>query len=206
MTKVSIIQPRTNRVSVNEQERNTIRSIGLAGGGGGGADVGPVYGKTNAAFTQANSAFVQANLAFAQANTANVLAFRASANAASAFAQANNAFNAANTAIGNPAQIISTNGPTLSVNYSLSNYAIINLGHNVTAFSVTSWPVVPARLTLEIRNTGSFNITFPTGYLSLGGQPVLTTGAGKKDVVVLTSAETGANVFVHVVGQNYILL
>lgn len=289
MTKVTIFQPRTNRVSVNEQDRNTIRSIGLKGGSGGGADVGPAYN--------------QANNAFTKANTANVLAFQASTNAAAAFAQANSAsviavaaFDEANTVssnsipeaptdgnvygrhydaigsigewrpvldmayggiitgdvyftrpaefddtayfmvdaevngnviiqsspkqathatnkqyvdgkvAGNTKQTITTSGSTLSVNYALSNYAIINLAHNITAFSVTSWPTAPARLTLEIRNTGAFGITFPTGYLAADGQPMITAGAGKRDMIVLTSAEAGANIFIHVVGQNFILL
>lgn len=106
-----------------------------------------------------------------------------------------------------PTQPITASAASLTVDYLLGTYAIISLQANVTTFAVSNWQAGENRLTLEIDNTGAFGITFPTGWLAVGGTaPTITSGAGKKDKIMLTTSDAGSTVFIDVVGQNYLTI
>jgi hypothetical protein len=102
-------------------------------------------------------------------------------------------------------QTVNASTSTLAIDYSAGSYVIVNLSANVTSFAVSNWnPDGTSRMTLEIRNTGAFGITFPPGWLATGGiPPVVTPGAGARDIFVLTSEDSGVTVYIHNVGQNF---
>lgn len=74
-------------------------------------------------------------------------------------------------------------------------------------FTVVNWPPSNqlARVTIEITNTGAFNVTsWPSGTIWSGGSvPTVTTGSGSKDLFVLISFDGGSTVFGTIAGQNY---
>lgn len=94
-----------------------------------------------------------------------------------------------------------------SIDRSTSEIFVVSLTGNVTSFAITGWPASGtwARVVLEINNTGSFNINaWPTGTIwALGRVPTITSGAGKKDVIVLMTFNGGTTIFANIVGQNY---
>lgn len=87
-----------------------------------------------------------------------------------------------------------------------TSYQQLILDATIAALSVTGWPRfgVNAKLILQITNTGSFGITaWPGVVWASGSLPVITVGAGKRDIVILTSPDSGATIFGNVVGQDY---
>jgi hypothetical protein len=96
---------------------------------------------------------------------------------------------------------------SISVNHSTGEFVRMSLTGNVAAFAVTSWPAAGTlgRLALEISNTGAFGISaWPAGTTWAGGvAPVITSGAGKVDIVILTTFDGGTTIRGSVVGQNY---
>jgi hypothetical protein len=81
------------------------------------------------------------------------------------------------------------------------------LNGNVTAFHVFNWgaSLNGSKLVLAITNTGAFNVSsWPTGTIWPGGAaPTITSGANKKDLIMLVSYDAGTTIFGTVVGQDY---
>jgi hypothetical protein len=105
-----------------------------------------------------------------------------------------------------PTQTITASG-ALSINRASGEVARVSLAGNVTSFSVTGWPATGnlGRLVLEISNTGAFNITsWPTGTIWAGGNsPTITSGLGKKDLVILTTFNGGTTIYGALAGQDF---
>jgi hypothetical protein len=103
-------------------------------------------------------------------------------------------------------QLVTASTATLSIDLSKGWYVVISLAATVTSFSFTNWPAIGSvgKVTLEINNTGTFNIsTWPTATTWAGGSvPTITSGAGKVDVVVLTSITGGSSFRGYVASQN----
>jgi hypothetical protein len=99
-----------------------------------------------------------------------------------------------------------TAGASLSIDMSKGWHVALSLGATVTSFAVTNWPAAGTvgKLTLDITNTGTFNIgTWPTTTIWAGGStPVITSGNGKQDTVVLTSTNGGTAFRGYVASQN----
>lgn len=77
---------------------------------------------------------------------------------------------------------------------------------NVTGLTINNFGISGSlcKLVLEIWNTGAYTFTWPAGTVWPGGiAPVLTSGSGKKDVVVLMTMDAGTTVYGTVVGQNF---
>lgn len=155
-----------------------------------GAATGPRFSVTSNGFIDSNSG---SSLTYFPGNSAGII---------TTGGQYGLAFDATES------QTLTTTGASQDIDYSLGAYTILNLGHNVTTLTVSNWhPNGTSRLTLEVRNTGAFNITFPTGWLAVGGAaPTITSGNGKKDVIVLTSEDAGTTVYIHNVGQDFIAI
>lgn len=103
-------------------------------------------------------------------------------------------------------QTITANSSTLNIDMALGWYAAVSLAANVTTFTVSNWPASGslAKLVLEVSNAGAYNITdWPgTTVWSGGAAPTLTSGAGKKDTLMLTSLDGGSNFRGYVLGLN----
>jgi hypothetical protein len=99
-----------------------------------------------------------------------------------------------------------TAGAALTIDMSKGWHVALSLGATVTSFAVTNWPATGSvgKLTLDITNTGSFNITtWPTTTIWAGGAaPTITSGAGKQDTIVLTSTNGGTAFRAYVASQN----
>jgi hypothetical protein len=97
---------------------------------------------------------------------------------------------------------------TLSINCALVNSYRATLTANTTSFAFTNVPasglVYTVTLFLTQDGTGSRTMTWPTGTKWQGGAaPVLTTTAGKTDIITLTTPDGGTNWYGAVVGLNY---
>lgn len=94
------------------------------------------------------------------------------------------------------------------IDYSQGGFQTLTLTGNVDSIAVAHWPPPgkAARLILEVRNGGSFQIaTWPEGTLwPEGDPPTFTTGANACDLIVLTTGTAGERIFGNVVGQNYL--
>jgi hypothetical protein len=100
---------------------------------------------------------------------------------------------------------VTANGAT-TIDWTAGELQTVTLTGNAS-FSVINWPATGAlaKLVLQIKNTGAFNVTgWPSGTVWPGGvPPVITSGAGKTDVVVLMTPDAGATVLGSIVGQDY---
>jgi hypothetical protein len=100
---------------------------------------------------------------------------------------------------------ISVNG-SVTINRANGEFQRISLTGDAV-INVSSWPTSNqvARLTLEIENTGSFDITgWPPGTVWPGGSaPTITTGGSGKDLIVLMSFNGGSTIYGTVAGQAY---
>lgn len=96
---------------------------------------------------------------------------------------------------------------SVEIDYARGTFQNLILAANVTSISIIGWPRVgkTGRLVLQITNTGNYSATgWPTGTVWTGGfAPTVTQGAGKRDIVVLTTPNAGHDIFGNVVGQNY---
>jgi hypothetical protein len=102
------------------------------------------------------------------------------------------------------AQSVTASTSTLAIDMSLGWNVALTLSATVSTFTVSNWPSGQlGRLVLDISSTGAFNITtWPTTTIwAAGSAPTITSGNGKKDTVVLTSAD-GSNFRGFVVAQN----
>lgn len=100
-----------------------------------------------------------------------------------------------------------TFGSTANITYSNGLWQVMNLTANVTSFNITGWPAAPvgARIVLEIRNTGNFDIlSWPAGTKWPGSAiPALTQGAGAKDLIILSTSDAGATILGTPVAFNF---
>ena len=102
-----------------------------------------------------------------------------------------------------PIQRIVAPGPNLTIDYSEGKHVSLTLTGNVTNFNVIGWPDEDhlARLTIEINNTGDFDIVWPDWITwSYGDAFVLTKGAGTFDMIALTTVDGGPPVRGHIIG------
>lgn len=104
-------------------------------------------------------------------------------------------------------ETVHTGGP-LVIDYQRGLIQRITLVGSVTSMSVIGWPIAgkPGRLILQVYNTGNHAINqWPPGtmWTNGGDQPVVSVGAGKKDIFTLVSGDGGVEFFANVVGQNY---
>jgi hypothetical protein len=87
------------------------------------------------------------------------------------------------------------------------SYQNLVLDQTIAALSVVGWPRfgIEARLVLQITNSGDFTVTaWPAGTVWVGGNaPAITQGAGKKDMIALTTPDGGATIFGTIVGQDF---
>ncbi len=107
-------------------------------------------------------------------------------------------------AIDMPQVVASSSSVTLD--YAKGTFQNLILAADVTSLSVINWPKngKTGRLIIKITNTGAFSLTgWPNTDWVGGIAPSITQGAGKKDLVVLTTASSGAEVFGNIVGQDY---
>lgn len=100
-----------------------------------------------------------------------------------------------------------TSGTSVSIDRSLGEITRLSLTGTVTSFTVTNWPATGTfgRLVLEIANTGAFGITtWPTGTIwPAGTTPIITSGAGKKDIIILMTFDGGTTIYGSIAGQDY---
>jgi hypothetical protein len=103
------------------------------------------------------------------------------------------------------AQSVTATGAT-TIAWTSGEAVKVSVTANAT-IAVTGWPASPnlAKLVLDISNTGAFNITgWPTGTKWAGGVvPTITSGAGKRDLIMLITDDGGTTILGSVVGQNY---
>ena len=106
-----------------------------------------------------------------------------------------------------PISLLTSSSSTLAIDCNDGEFQQVYLSASATAVTVANWPATgaAAKLTLLIYNTGAYNITgWPTGTIWAGGSaPTITSGNGKKDIIVLLSPDGGTTIFGSVVGQNY---
>jgi len=102
-------------------------------------------------------------------------------------------------------QSVTASSSTVSIDLSLGQYIILTLSATVTTMTITNWPAnTIARLTLEVKSTGAFNITGWGGALwASGTAPTVTSGNDKKDVFVLFSGDGGTTIYGAIIGQNF---
>jgi hypothetical protein len=100
---------------------------------------------------------------------------------------------------------VTANGATI-INWGNGEVQKVSLTGNAT-INVTGWPASGhwAKLVLNITNAGAFAITgWPAGSIFPGGTaPTITSGAGKRDKVILDTDDGGATVWVSLAGQDY---
>lgn len=102
-------------------------------------------------------------------------------------------------------QIVAT-GAIVTIDYAKGTFQNLILAANVSAISIINWPPTgkTGRLIVQITNTGNFSLAgWPNTEWVAGVAPVITQGAGKKDILVLTTASSGAEVFGNIIGQDY---
>lgn len=78
---------------------------------------------------------------------------------------------------------------------------------NVTSLTINNFGTSGTleRLVLEIWNTGAYTFAWPAGTKwPSGAAPTLSSGAGKKDVIMLVTVDAGTTVYGNVIGMNYV--
>lgn len=105
-----------------------------------------------------------------------------------------------------PSASVSASG-VLSINRNNGEIVRVSLTGNVTAMTVSNWPASGTfgRIVLEISNTGAYGISgWPTGTIWPGGSaPTITSGSGKKDIIILMTFDGGTTIYGSIAGQDY---
>jgi hypothetical protein len=99
-------------------------------------------------------------------------------------------------------------GGALVIDYQRGTFQRLILAGDVDSMTIIGWPRAgkTGRLILQVTNTGLFSIdAWPVTTLWTGGgeQPIVSQGASKRDIFVLTCADGGVEFFANVVGQDY---
>jgi hypothetical protein len=105
-------------------------------------------------------------------------------------------------------QTVAASAGVLSINRNLGeNVSVPQLFASITLVSIVGWPPpgFAGKVRLVIVNGGAFTISgWPSGVIWPSGiAPVLTSGAGKKDIILLMSDDGGVTIFGSIVGQDY---
>ena len=94
-------------------------------------------------------------------------------------------------------QAVTTASASLNIDMSLGWHVSLTLSHTITALTVSNVPVSGqlGKITFDITSTGAFNISdWPgTTIWASGAAPVITSGSGAKDTIVLTTTDGGLN-------------
>lgn len=105
------------------------------------------------------------------------------------------------------AQTVVQSGASLAINRALGENCTLSLTASITAITVTAWPSAgnTGKVRLIVSNTGAFAISgWPAGTIWPGGTaPTITSGAGKKDIILLMSDDGGTTIYGSIVGQDY---
>jgi hypothetical protein len=92
-------------------------------------------------------------------------------------------------------QNITASSSTVAIDMSLGWVVNLTLSHSVTAITVTNWPAAPTlgKLILNITQGGAYTMAgWPgTTKWTFGVPPVVTTGAGANDTIMLLSNQGG---------------
>lgn len=94
-----------------------------------------------------------------------------------------------------PVSTINASTSSVTLDMSIARVFIINLSANVTSVTITNWPAdAYARCLIEVRNTGSFSFSHPSGVLWANGYaPSNTLGSGKRDRFIYDSLDGGSS-------------
>jgi len=96
---------------------------------------------------------------------------------------------------------------SLNIDHNAGEAVNMSLTGDVTSFAVSNWPASGrlGRLVLNVNNTGAYNITaWPTGTKWPSGvAPTITSGAGKKDCIILHTYDGGTTIWGSIAGQDY---
>jgi hypothetical protein len=101
-------------------------------------------------------------------------------------------------------EVVSTD--ITEIDYAKGEWQVLSLQTDISQLNVVNWPPAgkAARLVLEINNTGGFSIeAWPANTRWVDGPPAITLGAGKDDLIVLSTGNGGAKIFGSVVGQDF---
>ena len=100
-----------------------------------------------------------------------------------------------------------TAAATTAISRSAGENVVLALAATITTFTVSGWPAsgTTGKLRLVITNGGANAINaWPAGTIWPGGTlPTITSGSGKKDIVLLMTDDGGTTIFGSVVGQDY---
>lgn len=105
-------------------------------------------------------------------------------------------------------KVATVNASTASITLdaSTARHFIVNLQTNVSTVTLSNWPSNGAlvRVTVEIRNTGSFTYAHPASIKWPDGvAPSVTSGSGKIDWFAYLSADGGTTITGHVLGLDF---
>lgn len=104
-------------------------------------------------------------------------------------------------------QTVTQSGANLAINRTLGENCALSLTASITAVTVSNWPAAgtTGKVRLTIANTGAFTMAgWPTGTIWPGGTaPTITSGASKKDIILLMSDDGGVTIYGSIVGQDY---
>jgi hypothetical protein len=104
-------------------------------------------------------------------------------------------------------QTVTQSGAALAINRAVAENCTLSLTASITAITVSGWPAVGAtgKVRLIIVNTGAFTMAgWPAGTIWPGGTaPVITSGAAKRDIILLMSDDAGTTIYGSIVGQDY---
>jgi len=109
-----------------------------------------------------------------------------------------------NAVLENTNQSVTWNTSNPTVNLNSGCYLQVQLAANVSSLTFINIPAGLCKVTMEITNTGSYNITGWIGSSSWPGgvPPTITSGAGKLDVIVLVTTNLFVNNRGFIVAQN----
>jgi hypothetical protein len=104
-------------------------------------------------------------------------------------------------------QVVVQTGAALTIDRTLGENVSVQLNANVTSIAVASWPSVgvTGKVRLIVGNGGAFTIAgWPAGTLwPSGTPPVMSSGAGKRDIFLLMTDDGGVTIYGSIVGQDY---
>jgi hypothetical protein len=104
-----------------------------------------------------------------------------------------------------PVQNITAEGENLVIDYAQGKHVRLTLAATITDLAVINWPAQNriARLTLEITNSGDFDVTgWPANTKWPDGAPPSLTSQGQ-DMVILTTTNSGGTIFGFPAGLNF---
>jgi hypothetical protein len=103
-----------------------------------------------------------------------------------------------------PCPSIITATGSVALNRNNGEVQRLSVTGNVTAMTVSNWAPSGTfgKLSLEVVNTGSFTVVWPTGTKWPGGSAPTVTPSGR-DIFVLMSFDGGTTIYGNVVGQAY---